>query len=76
MHCTSCSLLLKKTLESKKGVFEETNKSQLGTGGIGSKLMAAGLALGYGVEAYIGKLSEENGIQDILSGRAGTKIIQ
>lgn len=57
-------------------VFEETNKSQLGTGGIGSKLMAAGFALGYGVEAYIGKLSEENGIQDILSGRAGTKIIQ
>lgn len=51
-------------------------KSQLGSGGASSKLLAAQLALTAGIDVYIAHANHESSVEEALSGKVGTKIVQ
>lgn len=67
--------LVQATVQEALGHVAPT-KSQLGSGGASSKLLAAQLALAAGVEVYIAHAGHEASIEDTLSGKVGTKIVQ
>ncbi|MGB4762679.1 MAG: glutamate 5-kinase [Candidatus Saccharimonas sp.] len=54
----------------------DTAASAHGTGGASSKVQAARIALEAGIEAYIAKASEPGAVSRVLSGQAGTKVVQ
>jgi glutamate 5-kinase len=51
-------------------------RSALGKGGLNSKVLAAGVALGREVDVYIGRVVNTHSVDDILTGKTGTRIVQ
>lgn len=52
------------------------SRSALGKGGLLSKVLAASVALAREVDVYIGRVVDTHSIDDILTGKTGTKIVQ
>lgn len=51
-------------------------QTALGKGGLSSKVLAAGVALGREVDVYIGCVANAHSLDDILTGKTGTRIVQ
>ncbi len=58
------------------GGYIKATKSTMGTGGAGSKVQAARIALDAEVEVYIAHAAHPGSLQAALSGNAGTNIVQ
>lgn len=55
------------------GRYIDVNKTDFGTGGMTSKVAAARIALGAGIQTYIGNANVP--ISDLLAGKSGTEIV-
>jgi len=52
------------------------SRSTLGSGGMASKLVAARIGIDAGATVYIGKGAARGSIENVLSGRTGTKLVE
>ena len=73
---TSRQHRLKETSVREMAQHIAPTKSVLGKGGFASKIMAASLALEAGVDVYIGSLNATPDVNDIISGKSGSRIVQ
>jgi glutamate 5-kinase len=54
--------------------YVDTTKTDFGTGGMATKLIAARIALGHNIATYIGNANKP--LTDLLTGKSGTEIVQ